>query len=143
MAIAADPEAYRSLAAAVGMSDDEQRKSADYGSEVHRSWRRVLRPLWMPEGVASNEVRIKLDSSDIEGEIVDGLRASGVTQEIEAIVRRFDWHSQVTVAFRAGEGGAGWSRSKRTITVHGEYMQRFVNQGESVARQGADEEGAR
>jgi hypothetical protein len=33
------------------------------------------------------------------------------------------------VRFAAGDGGAAWSRSKRTVTVHSDYIRRFVEQG--------------
>ncbi len=32
--------------------------------------------------------------------------------------------------FKEGSGGASWSRSKRTTTVHSEYLQRFIEQGQ-------------
>ena len=32
-----------------------------------------------------------------------------------------------------GDGGAGWSRSRRTITVNSGYIERFVGQGESAS----------
>lgn len=131
LAVAADPERYRPLAPAVHMSEDDLRSGKDYGSEIHRSWRRTLQPLWMPDGVASPEARIAYAS---EGGLVGELRASGLMAEIEAIVRRFDWHSQVTIRFTEGEGGASWSRSQRTITVHSDYVSRFIEQGEAIAR---------
>jgi hypothetical protein len=54
--------------------------------------------------------------------------------ELEAIVRRFDWHSQVTIRFSPGDGGASWSRGSRSITVHAGYVRRFVEQGKRVAQ---------
>jgi hypothetical protein len=56
-----------------------------------------------------------------------------ILHELEAVVRQFDWHSQVTIRFTEGDGGAAWSRSGRTITVHGGYVRRFIEQGESIA----------
>ena len=44
-------------------------------------------------------------------------------------MKSFDWHSQVTVSFSGGDGGASWSRSKRTVSVKDGYIQRFVRQG--------------
>jgi hypothetical protein len=35
-----------------------------------------------------------------------------------------------------GYASAGWSRSKRTITVKSGYVQRFVRQGEALERGG-------
>ena len=70
---------------------------------------------------------------DPENELLAQLDSVGLVAELESIVTRFDWHSQVTIHFAAGDGGAGWSRSKRTITVHSEYVRRFLEQGK-VAR---------
>jgi hypothetical protein len=130
LAIAADPERYRPVALAVGMSEDEISDSRDYGAEIHRSWRRILRPLWMPAGLESSEARLAFDS---ESGLVGDLRASSLPAELEAAVRDFDWHSQVTIRFTVGAGGAAWNRSERTITVHSGYVRRFVEQGESIA----------
>jgi hypothetical protein len=54
---------------------------------------------------------------------------------IRSAIERFDWHSKVTVSFVGGDGGAAWSRSSRTITVNGEYVRRFVAQGEKASAQ--------
>lgn len=130
LAVAADREKYLPVAREVGMSDDDVRRSADYGAEIHRAWRRVLQPLWMPAGAASREARVVCGEGGLDGE----LRASGVIGELEAAVRRFDWHSQVTIRFVEGEGRAAWGRAQRTVTVHGAYVRRFIAQGESIAR---------
>jgi hypothetical protein len=131
LAVAADPQRYRPVAAAAGLSDEDVRRATDYGSEIHRSWRRIQRPLWMPAALASQEARVQVEG---QGRTFDDLRSSGLLEELDAIVRRFDWHSQVTIRFEEGEGGAGWSRSERTVTVHGEDLRRFVDQGEALAR---------
>lgn len=52
-----------------------------------------------------------------------------IAKEIDAAIRSFDWHSGVKVAFVQGDGGAGWSRSKRTVTVNSAYVERFIRQG--------------
>lgn len=126
LAIAADRSRYAPLARLVGMSDSEVRKSADYGAEIHRSWRRVLRPLWMPRGQVSNEAAVKFDAED---RVASELEASGLHQELRAVLGRFDWHSMVKLHFAAGDGGAGWSRSRRTITIRSGYVRRFIKQG--------------
>lgn len=127
IAIAADPAKYAPVAAAVGMSEDDIGDAADYGTEVHRSWRRVLSPLWMPVGELSNEARVQWDESS---PFVTSVCGQGLADEIEAQLRRFDWHTTVTVDFVDDQGGAGWSRSSRTITVKSEYVHRFVLQGQ-------------
>jgi hypothetical protein len=98
----------------------------DYGGEIRRSWRRVLGPLWMPEGAASAEARVIYDDGSA---FLIRLCEDGLVSEIETAIKRFDWHSQVTIRFVDGDGRAGWSRSGRTITVHSAYVRRFIEQG--------------
>jgi hypothetical protein len=126
LAVAADPEKYEQVAAAVEMSEEDVRDARDYGSEIRRSWRRVLSPLCMPEGERSAEARVVYDA---DSAFLTRLCADGLASEIESAVSRFDWHSLVTVRFVDGDGGAGWNRSGRTVTVHGAYVRRFVEQG--------------
>ena len=126
LTIAADASKYESVADLVGMSERERKIARDYGSDIHRAWRRTLAPLMMPEGKHSKEARFRADEATRE--FVDAgdpsLRAT-----VESVLKRIDWHSQVTVDFVGGDGGAAWSRSNRTITVNGEYLRRFITQG--------------
>lgn len=126
IAVAADHQKYNPIAQEIGLSENDIRKCRDYGSEIHRSWRRILRPLWMPAGQSSTEARVKCEPNC---QISAQLKKAGFADELEAIIRKFDWHSQVTIAFVEGDGGAGWSRSKRTITVNSQYIRRFIEQG--------------
>jgi hypothetical protein len=123
-AIAADPVKYSALAGVVGMTEDDARKARDYGSEVHRSWRRMLAPLFMPAGRRSEEVRVIV----AEGSITEA-SAAELVPLLEGVIAGFDWHSRVSISFVSGEGGAAWSRSGRTITVNSQYLRRFVDQG--------------
>lgn len=126
LAIAADKEKYAGIAQIVGMSEKDIDKARDYGSDIHRAWRRTLSPLMMPAGKVSKEARFRADESTRA--FVDAGKPS-LASTIESALQRIDWHSQVTVDFVGGSGGAGWSRSKRTITVNSEYLQRFIAQG--------------
>lgn len=133
LAVAADPVKYKPVADVVGMSDDDIDDARDYGAEIRRSWRRVLTPLWMPEGTASAEARVAYDDGSVFlrrlcAPVSDG--GGGLAAEVGSALSRFDWHSQVTVKFVDGEGGAGWSRSGRTVTVNSAYVRRFVDQGD-------------
>jgi hypothetical protein len=125
LAVAADPVKYRPVAAVVGMSEQDFKKATDYGAEIQRSWRRVLAPLWMPDGAASKETRVVYDSGN---PFLARLCSAGLADEVESALRRFDWHSQVTVRFTDDDGGAAWSRSTRTISVHSQYVRRFIAQ---------------
>lgn len=131
LAVAADSEKYRNVAVAARMTDRDISRATDYGTEIHRSWRRLLRPLQMPKGMESKEARVRFG----EGTgIASQLSKRPIARELEAALRSFDWHSTVTIAFVDGDGGAGWSRSKRTVTVNSEYVARFIKQGKQVAK---------
>ena len=130
LAVAADPVEYANVADVVAMTEADRRRARDYGADVHRSWRRILAPLWMPSGAHSTEARVVCD--DRLELAVDG--GASLLHELGAIVGRFDWHSQVTIRFVAGDGGASWSRGARSITVHSRYVRRFVEQGKRVQR---------
>jgi hypothetical protein len=110
------------------MSEKDIANARDYGGEIHRSWRRVLAPLMMPDGQSSPEARVRYDQ---QIGFINRLCSPphGLASEIESALKRFDWHSQVTVHFVDGEGGAGWSRANRTITVNSGYVRRFIEQG--------------
>ncbi len=126
MAVAADAQKYAPVGEIVGMGERDIARAKDYGAENRRSWRRALAPLWMPEGEASKEARVMYDPGH---PFTRNLCGEGIAGEIEGAIKRFDWHSTVTVRFVDGEGGAGWSRSSRTITVNSQYVRRFVAQG--------------
>ena len=130
-AIAYDSDAFGSLATIVDMDESDVRSATDYGSEIHRSWRRILKPLWMPEGEKSSEARMIVED---ESKFSRSLTEGKMVPELEKALKSFDWHSQVKVRFASGSGGAGWSRSARTVTVRDGYVERFNAQGESLAR---------
>ena len=134
LAIAADKEKYAGVAEIVGMSKRDIDKACDYGSDIHRAWRRTLSPLMMPAGKVSKEARFRADASTRA--FVDAGKPS-LASVLESALQRIDWHSQVTVDFVGGEGGAGWSRSKRTVTVNSEDLQRFIAQGVKAEAQAA------
>ncbi|MEL6109743.1 MAG: DUF4344 domain-containing metallopeptidase [Planctomycetota bacterium] len=126
LAVAEDRVKYSGLAALVQMNEQELTRAVDYASEIHRSWRRILRPLRMPPGMASREVRIGVDS---DSQFAESLHGAAMFAVLETAMRSFDWHSSVALYFADGEDGAGWSRSRRTITVHDDYIHRFNCQG--------------
>ncbi|HWN97572.1 MAG TPA: DUF4344 domain-containing metallopeptidase [Methylomirabilota bacterium] len=126
LAIAADKEKYAGVAEIVGMSKRNIDKACDYGAEIHQAWRRTLSPLMMPAGKVSKLALLRADQSTRA--FADAGKPS-LASTIESAFQRFDWPSQVTVDFVWGEGAAGWSREKRTVTVNSEYLQRFVAQG--------------
>jgi hypothetical protein len=134
LAIAADKQKYASVAEVVGMSEREISRAGDYGADIHRAWRRTLTPLIMPTDKGSTEARIRAD--DATQAFVEAGEPS-LLSTIESAIKRIDWHSQVTVDFVGGNGGAAWSRSDRTIKVNGEYLRRFIAQGVKAQAQAA------
>jgi len=103
LAIAADPLKYSPLGKRLAMSESELNSAIDYGSEIHRSWRRILRPLIMPVGMQSHEARVRVDP---DNKLVAQLRKGPLLKEVQHALKSFDWHSQVTVFFIQGDGGS-------------------------------------
>lgn len=129
LAIAADPERYEFLGRRLGMSERDIRSSADYGSDILRSWRRILRPLMMPDRQTSSEYRVQIDPGS---KVIAELKAKGLVSAVENALRKIDWHSQITLSFIEGDGGAGWNRGRRTITIYDQYVRRFQKQAQMV-----------
>lgn len=129
LAIAADVKKYASLAEQLGMSEADQKRALDYGTEIHRSWRRILRHIIMPTGMESQETRVGWDP---DHKLVTQFRKGPFLEEVKTALKRFDWHTQVRVFFLQGDGGASWSRSNRTITVSSEYIHRFIEQARQL-----------
>ena len=132
LSVAADRDKYSALGTQLGFTESDLKNAADYGSEIHRSWRRILRPLMMPEGMESTETRIGVDPGDV---LVKRLIKGPLLREVGDVLKRFDWHSQVTVFFVQGDGTAGWSRSKRTVSVYSQYIERFMDQSSQTPQQ--------
>ncbi len=126
LALAADRDKYASVAPLVGMAERDISRACDYGADIHRAWRRTLTPLFMPAGKRSSEARLRADHATTA--FIEAGQPS-LHSIIESALRRIDWHSQVTIEFVGGSGGAAWSRSTRTIKVNGDYLRRFINQG--------------
>ena len=125
IAMAVDSGKFEPLASLVDMNQSDIRKAVDYGSEIQRSWRRILKPLWMPDGQKSNEARTIIEE---QSQFAGAISGGKLHREIDDALKSFDWHSQVKVVFASGDGGAGWSRSKRTVTVQDGYVRRFNRQ---------------
>ncbi len=131
LAVAVDSRAYAAVAQAADLSERDIDNAVDYGAEIHRSWRRLLGPLWMPSGARSSEAAVECDAKD---SLLSQLHGSGLLAEIDAVLRRFDWHSRVRVKFAPGDGTAGWNRSARAVTVRRQYLERFIEQGQRAKR---------
>jgi hypothetical protein len=86
----------------------------------------------MPDGERSQYARVTIDEGSIFAAAIESHK---LDKEFAKFLGSFDWHSQVTVHFAGGKGGAGWNRSKRTITVHDEYIHRFNTQGALRSKQ--------
>lgn len=126
LAVAADPVKFAPVATLAGLTERDIRRARDYGSDIHRAWRRTLTPLMMPTGRRSTEARFRAHDSF---RLFLDAGSPSLQSVIESAVSMIDWHSQVTVDFVPDEGGAAWNRSQRTITVNAEYLRRFIEQG--------------
>jgi hypothetical protein len=86
----------------------------------------------MPDGERSQNAQVTID----EGSIFAGaVKSNKLDKTFAEFLKSFDWHSQVTIHFASGKGGAGWNRSKRTISIHDEYIHRFNAQGDLRSKQ--------
>jgi hypothetical protein len=126
LAVAADRQKYLEIARFAGLSAGDIRSAVDYGAEIHRSWRRTLAPLMMPEGMLSKEANVEWEIAENSPELASHMP---LIDELRAQIKRFDWHSFVRINFVTGDGGANWNRGTRTIRVFSGYMGRFVDQG--------------
>lgn len=119
-----DPERYGALRDRYGMDEDEADTCADLSPEVGRSWRRLIDAYRMPEGARVTEVRLTGDDMPLTRFIAD----SPLGADAATLLRAIDWHSQITLAIEACDGGSGWSRGERKITVCDGYVERFERQ---------------
>ena len=120
--LALDPEAHRAITRRFGMTDDQADGCTDFGAEQARGWRRLIAPLRMPEGARVTEVRLEVDPSLDASE-----RPSDAALEAASdLLASFDWHSLVTSDVAQCDGGAGWARNGRTITICGSHLARLA-----------------
>lgn len=117
-----DPRAYASLPAWIGLSEDDANACADAAPELIRSWRRVLRPNMMPDGMKTSEFRIVYG----DGPLKVMMQASGLMEDVGEIIRRFDWHSLITLHFDHCDRGAYWRRNGRMIVLCDDYVARIM-----------------
>jgi len=126
LSIAADYKKFQRLPDIVGMGIRDIEGARDYGTEIHRSWRRILQPLTMPSGRASTEIRFR------PNDLVERLDHETLINELKAALEYFDWHSQISLVFEEGDGSASFSRNGRRITVKNAYINRFIRQASQV-----------
>lgn len=119
-----DPGRYQALADAFGLTGDEAAACRDFAPEVGRSWRRLLEAHRLPPGARVTEARVTLDDSPA----AQAFAAAGLQDRALALLAWIDWHSQVTLAVQACDGGASWARNGRTITLCAAYIERFQQQ---------------
>ena len=129
LALASDKSVFFDLAISMDMTEKDIARSVDYGSEILRSWRRTLRPIMMPPGLSSAETFIGFDPGC---QYSSELKKSQTAKTAKIILESIDWHSTVRLQILEGEGGASWSRSKRTISIRCDYIQRFIEQGKAI-----------
>lgn len=119
-----DPDRHGSLAQDFGLTGDEAATCRDFAPEVGRSWRRILDAHRLPPGTRATEARVTLDDSPA----ALAFRAAGLEEDALALLAQIDWHSQVTLAVEACDGGSSWARNGRQITVCSAYIDRFARQ---------------
>lgn len=121
---AQDPSRFERLAQQFGLEGDEASACRDFGTEVARSWRRVIDAYKLPEGARVNEAGLRLSDAPL----AQAFGASGARDEAFALLSYIDWHSRVTLTIEECDGSAGWSRNGRRIRICDSYIRRFEAQ---------------
>lgn len=102
---------------------------SDTAPDQMNGWNSVLKAHLLPENSKSPNVELIFG----EGPMKDAMMDSGVMQDFEKIVRRFDWPQQITLHFDHCPSGAFWDRSDRLILLCDSYVQRFIDQGHALS----------
>lgn len=120
-----DPEAYAPVAEQFDLLNDPMASNCrDFPTEVFRSWRRVLRDLWMDENSRVSEVGLFVDPDPRS----QALESSEIFDDLYGLLTAIDWHSRITLSLSQCDGTASWSRNGRRITLCSDYIQRFEDQ---------------
>jgi hypothetical protein len=123
LAYGTDPERFIGLAEEFGMEiGDEGDDCRDSVPELARAWRRVLAPLYLPEGAPVTEVRL---DQDLSTEMLDAVMDADLHIILGDLLRLFDWHSLISLEFQTCDGTAQWRRNGRAIEVCTGYIERF------------------
>ncbi|MEL7026263.1 MAG: DUF4344 domain-containing metallopeptidase [Pseudomonadota bacterium] len=121
---ALDPQSHFDLAQELGIGEFDG-DCADRGTEIARSWRRVLAAEAMPQDARVTEVRAQIDD-DLRVEFTPSPEFG---EAVFSLLSGIDWHSQITLAFERCDGTASWARNGRRITICDAYVQRFEEAG--------------
>jgi len=119
-----DPKRFEALAAQFGLAGDEAAACRNFPTEVGRSWRRLIAPYRMPSDARVTEVGMWFDASAT----TQALKRDDWAKDAYTLLSGIDWHSRVTLRVAQCDGGAGWSRNGRTMTICESYIQRFERQ---------------
>lgn len=119
-----DPDKYQNLVNQFNLSGEAAANCRDFATELARSWRRVLRDLWMDEDFRISEVGLFVDPDPRS----QAFASSEVFEDAYGLLAAIDWHSRITLSLSQCDGTASWSRSRRTITLCSDYIQRFQDQ---------------
>lgn len=123
LAYGTDPERFIGLAEEFGMQiDDEGDDCRDSVPELARAWRRLIAPLYLPEGAPVTEVRL---SAEVSPDLRAALEATDLNVILGEMLAQFDWHSMIRLEFQSCPGGATWRRNGRQIIVCSGYIERF------------------
>ena len=128
LAYGLDPETHEPLAQRVGMTRDEAANCRDSAPEIARAWRRLVAPLERPSDAPITEVRTRFDDLPVLN-LVRGNEKLRLSYDLLTAV---DWHSQITLAFRDCDDGAGWNRNGREITICHALVERFEEQAAAL-----------
>lgn len=119
-----DPARFEAMAQMFDLDGDAAASCRDFATELGRSWRRTLARYRMPPDARVTEVGLSV----AETEYAQTLASSAFGEAAYKLLSGIDWHSRITLAIEDCDGGAGWSRNGRRITICDAYVERFEQQ---------------
>lgn len=121
---AQDPQTYESLAQDFGLEGEEAAACRDFGTEVGRSWRRLIAQYRMPVDTRVTEVGLNV----AETTTARALATEDWLEKAYALMSGIDWHSRILLDIAECDGSGGWARNERRITICDSYVERFEAQ---------------
>lgn len=121
----ADPVEFARYVGFAGFTEAELSDCSDTAPRQIDDWAAILQKLPRLESGIESKVEIIYG----EGPMKEAMQASGIIEMVAGHAGAYAWQNPITFHFDHCDVGASWSRSKRTILLCDDYVQRFVTQG--------------
>ena len=124
-----DPVEFEDHVKFLDFSEDELADCSDTAPDQEAGWQSVLASHVLFGDVRSPKVEVIFGEGPLKAEIAE----SGIIQDFADDVARFDWPKAINIHFDHCDRSAFWSRTTRTIMLCDDYVQRFIDQGLTLA----------